>query len=92
MREGEKKKQLCLECVGQWSSSWWSEEGFFSKSWRRKSLKLDPQTLQMELQSLQNPCTKKEIRRNGAAYKQNSSEQLVKPNKLLLETLLIDKQ
>jgi hypothetical protein len=35
---------------------------------------------------------KKEIRRYGAAYKQNSSEQLVKPNKLLLETLLIDKQ
>jgi hypothetical protein len=44
----------------------------------------------MELQSLHNPCTKKEIRRYGAAYKQNSSEQLVKPNKLLLETLLID--
>ena len=38
------------------------------------------------------PLHKKEIRRCGAAYKQNSSEQLVKPNELLLETLLIDKQ
>jgi hypothetical protein len=46
----------------------------------------------MELQSLHNPCKKKEIRRYGAAYKQNSSEQLVKPNEMLLETLLIDQQ
>jgi len=66
--------------------------GIFSKSWRGKSLKLDPQTLQMELQSLHNPCKKKEIRRYGAAYKQTSSEQLVKPNEMLLETLLIDQQ
>ena len=34
----------------------------------------------------------KEVRKYGATYKQDSSEQLVKPNKLLLETLLIDKQ
>jgi len=38
------------------------------------------------------PLQKKEIRRYGAAYKQTSSEQLVKPNEMLLETLLIDQQ